>query len=271
MIIYLDVIFIENLIIDYILLKETAFISRKDICNKNTLFSAIIASSYIVIMAYLKIRFLDYIFCKILIITIIIYISFKPKKIKEYVKIIMLFLLISVINVGSVTLFSNLFNLQNAQGLLKIGIYIISLVVSRMFAYYMWQIYKREIKNEDLIYTVKIKLNKKRYEYKAFMDTGNNVYSYTEDVPVIFAELLDDDISEELKRKEYFYINTVTLSKEVTKKAYVFDNVEIFKNEKRWMAKAAIVFENNKFARDNSYNMILNYFLYTDKIGGIRI
>ena len=150
-------------------------------------------------------------------------------------------------------------------------VYITSFIISKFFANQMWQVYKREIKNDDLIYDVKLKLNGKVYKYKAFLDTGNSVFSYANNIPVIFAEILDKDILKELETKEYFNIRTITLSNESNKKAYIFENVEIIKNEKVWFVKVGIVFEKAKLSKDSSYNMLLNYILYTQDMGGIKI
>jgi len=271
MTVYLDYIFIENFVIDYILLKETSYIARRKISNKRTMFATIITSCYVVFMLYLKIKELNYVFCKILLVIVMIYIAFKPKEINEYLKITALFFLISIINVGSLNVVANLLNIQNDPFSLKLIIYIGSFLISKFFVAHMWQIYKREIKNDDLIYDVKLKLNGKTYNYKAFLDTGNNVYSYTNKLPIVFAEILDGEMLKDLANKMYFDIRTVTLSGESSKKAYVFENVEITKNEKVWFVKVAVVFERAKLSKDSSYNMLLNYVLYTQDLGGIKI
>lgn len=271
MTIYLDYIFIENFIIDYILLKETSHIARRKISNKNTIIAAIVASCYIVFMMYLKIEQLNYMFCKMLLVIVMVYIAFKPKEISEYIKVITLFFLISVINVGCLMVITNLFNMQNTNFLLKLVVYVGSFVLSKFFACHLWEIYKREIKKDDLIYDVKLELNGNVYEYKAFLDTGNSVYSYANNVPVIFAEILNDEMINKLENKEYFNIRTVTLSKVANKKAYIFQNAEITKNKKTWFVKVAVVFEKTKLSKDGSYNMLLNYILYTQELGGIKI
>lgn len=271
MTIYLDYIFIENFIIDYILLKETSYIARKKVSNKRIILATIIASCYVVVMLYLKIQELNYIFCKMLLVIVMVYVTFNPKEISEYLKLIILFFLISTINVGSLIVVTNLLDMQNESFLLEIGIYILSFLISKFFASQMWQIYKREIKNNDLIYDVKIDLNGKKYKYKAFLDTGNNVYSHTNNVPVLFAEVLDDDMLKLIEKRDGFNIRTVTLSNQSNKKAYIFENTEITKNENIWIVKVAVVFENVKLSKDNSYNMLLNYILYTQDLGGIKI
>lgn len=271
MTIYLDYIFIENFIIDYILLKETSHITRKNISNKKTILAAIIASFYVVVMMYVKIQVLNYVFCKMLLVIVMVYIAFKPKQIREYLKITIFFFLISAINIGTLIVITNLFNLQQTNYLLKLIIYISSFILSKIFASYMWEVYKREIKNDDLIYDVKLELNGKVYKYKAFLDTGNSVYSYTNNLPVIFAELLDYDMLKDLENKECFNIRTVTLSNEASKKAFIFNKVEIIKKDRSWFVKTAVVFERNKLSKDSSYNMLLNYILYTQYLGGIKI
>lgn len=271
MTIYLDYVFIENLVVDYILLKETSQIARRKISNKKSILAAIIASCYVVLMMYLKIQELNYVFCKILLVIVMVYIAFKPKEISEYLKIIVLFFLVSAINVGSLQVIINLLNTPKANLLLKLVIYILSFLLSNFFTNHMWQVYKREIKNDDLIYDIRLQINGKTYKYKAFLDTGNSVYSYTNNLPVMFAEILDDSMLNDLENKEYFNIRTVTLCNEANKKAYIFEKVEITKKEKTWFVKTAVVFEKTKLSKDGSYNMLLNYILYTQGLGGIKI
>ena len=271
MTIYLDYVFIENFIIDYILLKETSNIARKRISNKKAILAAIMASCYVVFMMYLKIQEFNYVIYKMLLVVIMIYITFKPKDVREYLKIIALFFLISCINVGCLIVITNLLNMQSTNLLLKLVIYILCFLFSKLFVNHMWQIYKREIKNNDLIYDVELELNGKVYKYKAFLDTGNSVYSYTNNLPVIFAEIIDNDLVKALENQDYFNIRTITLSKESNKKAFIFNKVEITKKDKTWSVRAAVVFEKTKLSKDSSYNMLLNYILYTQDLGGIKI
>lgn len=271
MTIYLDYVFIENFLIDCVILKETSYIARKNITTKRTIISSVIASLYVVLMMYLKIEKLNYLICKLLLVIIMIYISFEPKRIDEYIKLIALFFLISIINVGTLIVITNLLKLKNTNGILKIIIYLASLFLSKLCMKDMWKIYKRRIKDDDLIYEVNIRLNNKKYIYKAFLDTGNNVYSYTYNVPVIFAEVLDETMLKNISNKEFFNIRTVTLSSECNKRAYIIENVEIKKENRVWNVKVGVVFENTKLSKDNSYNMLLNYILYAQDLGGIKI
>ena len=269
--IYLDYIFIENFLIDFILIKETGIISKQNIKTRNAIIASIFSSLYVVIMVYFGLISLNYLLSKLLLVVCIIYIAFNPTSIKTYLKLIGIFMLVSVINVGSVIVTKQLLNIHEVSFVTEIGIYVVGLGISKLFVQYMWKIYKQDIKENNLMYNVKIKIGSKKYSYKAFLDTGNNVFSYTENLPVLFAVLKDEKQKEQLKKLKSFSINTVTLSSSSSKTAYVFDNVEIRKNNKIYLVKAAIVFINSNLSKNNEYDMLLNYKLYVEKLGGIKI
>jgi len=122
---------------------------------------------------------------------------------------------------------------------------------------------------DNLNYTVILRVGSKKYTYEGFLDTGNTVYSHG--MPVVFAEVFDESILDKLKDKEYFETKTVTLGNITVKRAYIFEDIQITNGRDTWRVKAGVVFENNKITKFNNYNMILNYILYTDSMGGIKI
>ena len=270
--VYIDYIFIQNLIIDFILLKETAYITKNDIKNKNAFFGALIASGYVVILIIFKIQELGYLITKIFLAFVIIYVCFKPKKTSSYIKLVVFFLTVSILNLGTFTFLLNFTGLKANKLGVETIFYALSLVISKGVISKMWKLYKREIKNEDLIYDVKFNIGEIEYKYKAFLDTGNSVYSQTKKLPIIFAETPKNLIGKnELDSLDKFEIQTTTLSKTSLKEAYIVDKITITKNNLSLITKAGIVFENNKFSKEGDYNMILNYNLYTEKMGGIKI
>ena len=268
---YIDYIFIENFIIDTIILKETANISKKEAKNKHIILASIISSGYVVIMLVFKIQLLNFVICKVLLGGIMVYISFRPKTAMQYIKITGLFFLVAIINLGTINIIMNLFNIEVLNFLTKVLIYICGLYISKIQLQDMWKIFRQNIKVQELVYDVNLKVGNKQFSYKAFLDTGNNVYSYTYKMPVIFARVDDKSILKELKKLESFDITTVTLASQSKKIAYVFDNIEISKGEDVWRVKAGVVFENFNLSNRKDYNMILNYLLFTEELGGIKI
>ena len=113
MIIYLDALFIENIILDYIILKEVSIISK---CKYNKiciLFAAMISSVYVVLMVAFKLRELSYIIVKLLLILVVVYIAFKPNRITNYFKLMLFFLMVSAIYVGILIVTKSLLGLEN--------------------------------------------------------------------------------------------------------------------------------------------------------------
>lgn len=269
--IYLDYIFIQNFLIDFILIKETAIISKQIIKNTNAVIASLTSSIYVIVMMYFRLEQLNYLICKFLLIIIMVFIAFKPDRLSKYLKITCVFLLVSSINVGTLIMLKQLLNIQEIGILTSILFYTIGLILSKFFITRMWKVYRQDIKSNNLIYDVKIKIGLNTYKYRAFLDTGNNVYSYTYNLPVLFASLKDSRLEKELKKLNSFEINTVTLSNMAKKKAYILDNIEVIKDNSRHLVKAAVVFENIELSKNNEYDMLLNYILFVEKLGGIKL
>lgn len=269
MIIYLDYLFIENVIFDFIILKEVASISKVKHKNKSIIFATMFSAIYVVIMLIFKLKGLNYFVSKLLLAFLTVYIAFKPKKLICYTKLVSMFFLVSIVNVGILIVSKNLLGINELTGITKISIYIFVYIVGRIILFKLWKIYSTNITKSSLNYTVTLQIGKKEYKYEAFLDTGNTVYSHG--MPVIFAEVLDESILEELHDKEYFETKTVTIGNITKRKAYVFEDILISNNEGTYHVKAGVVFENNKMSKFNNYNMILNYILYTESMGGIKI
>ena len=269
MTIYLEYLFIENVIMDFIILKETIEIAKLKVNNKRIFLASIISSIYVIVMYVFKLDMLNYWMSKILLPMCMTYIALQPKEIKIYLKSIVLFFMVSVMNVGTYMCISNIFNIPSKTGLEKALIYTATYYLARTFLIRLWQIYRTEINKRDLNYTVKLNISGKLYTYTGFLDTGNTVYSHG--MPVIFAEVLDESVFEELKNYESFDVKTVTLGNVCTKKAYILEGIRIRNKKKEWIVNAGIVFEGRKISKLNNYNMVLNYILYTESMGGIEL
>ncbi len=269
MTIYLECIFIENLIMDFIILKETVEIAKLKLNIKRLVLASIFSSIYVVAMIAFKLSFLNYITTKILSAMCMMYIAVIPREIEVYLKSIILFFMVSIINVGTYTCISSIFNLQSETGLEKVLVYISTYYFAKTFLVKLWKIYRTEINKKELNYTVELNISGKVYTYVGFLDTGNTVYSHG--LPIIFAELLDEKMLEELNNYESFDVKTVTLGNVCSKKAYILDGVKISTKNKSWDVKVGVVFEERKISKLNNYNMILNYILYTESMGGIKI
>lgn len=269
MIIYLDYLFIENVIFDFIILKEVGQISKIRQKDKRIIFASVISSLYVVFMLVFKLKEFNYLISKLFLAFITIYIAFKPEKLNSYIKLVAMFFMVSIVNVGVLIVTKTLLGISELTGLTKIAIYIFGYLVGKLVLFKLWKMYSTDVTKDSLNYTVILKVGKEEYTYEGFLDTGNTVYSHG--MPIIFAEVYDENILMNLKDKEYFETKAVTLGNITVKKAYVFEDILISNGKESWCVKAGVVFENNKMTKFNNYNMILNYILYTESMGGVKI
>ena len=80
MTIYLEYVFIENLIMDYFILKETNEIAKLHVNNKRIILASLFSSIYVVLMLVFKLEVLNYAISKILLAMCTVYIGIRIDK-----------------------------------------------------------------------------------------------------------------------------------------------------------------------------------------------
>lgn len=95
MTIYIDIIFLENLFMNYIILFATGIIIKAPIKIIRTFISSTIGSIYAVISYMSILKICSNIFLKIVLSISMVYIAFNSKNIKMFVKQLMIFYLTS--------------------------------------------------------------------------------------------------------------------------------------------------------------------------------
>ena len=101
MIIYADVIFIENILMNYIILYTCAKGLKIKIRNIRLIISSLIGSIYVIAILFSKIDILQGVFCKILLSLIMIIIAFNPKEEKKGIIYFIMFYVISFVFGGT--------------------------------------------------------------------------------------------------------------------------------------------------------------------------
>lgn len=95
MTIYIDIIFLENLFMNYIIIFATGIIIKAQIKITRTLISSAIGSIYAVISYMSILEICSNIFLKIILSIAMVYIAFKPLNIKTFFKELIIFYLTS--------------------------------------------------------------------------------------------------------------------------------------------------------------------------------
>ena len=252
--IYLDYIFIENLLITIITLYQMKNILDVNTSVKRIIIASLISATYIVIMIFLKINFMNYLVCKIILVQIIIYIAFNSKSIKMLIVNSIKFLIINIFNIGTMYFLSNFINVTVNNIIQKIGIYILTFIIVNYIVKYLSNLVKNKQNME--IYDVKMKLFEKTINYKGFLDTGNTVFCYIYNLPVIFASIPKEIKYKELNKLKSLNIIIETINGKQEKIGYLIE--ELFIKEINEIKKCIVIFVDEKYFSSSRYNMILN-------------
>ena len=132
MTLYIDIIFLENLFMNYIILFATGIIIKSQIKIIRTLISSVIGSIYAVLSYMSILKIYSNIFLKIILSFSMVYIAFNAKSIKTFFKQIIIFYLTSFTFGGvafALLYFISPQNILMENGVL-IGTYPIKIVVA---------------------------------------------------------------------------------------------------------------------------------------------
>lgn len=207
MTVYVDVIFLENIIINYIILYVTGIISKTNIKQLKILLGSIIGATYAIIYYILNLKIYSSFIIKIILSIIIIYVSFNPKKFKILFKQVILFYLISFVFAGATIGIIYMVNFQNItiQNGVLVGNYTIrTILIGIIIAYFLVMIGEKIIKTKfskkDMICDIEVNFENKKIKTKALIDTGNMLKEPITNTSVIVLEytLLYDIIPKQI-------------------------------------------------------------------------
>ena len=205
--IYLDIIFLENVIMNSIILYAAAIILKIKTKFIRIFISSIIGSIYAIILYITNLKIYTSIISKILLSIIMVYVAYNPQNVKKLWKQILIFYLTSFV-FGGVSLY--LIYVIKPQDILIengmfIGEYVLKVIMLAAIVAYLvikisLKIIKTKLSPKDMYCKIKFKLNGKEVETKAMIDTGNLVKEPITNTPVIIVEssLLYDVLPKEI-------------------------------------------------------------------------
>lgn len=207
MTIYIDVVFIENLIMNYIILFATGIIIKIKIKHMRLILASVLGAIYSIV-AYMSIlEIYSSIILKIILSIIIVYIAFNPQNVKSMWKDIVIFYMTSFVFGGAA--FALIYIIKPQDILMKNGLFlgtyplktiILGAIIAFIIIVTSFKIVKSKISKKDMFCTIKVKLNQQEIETKAMIDTGNLLKEPISNTPVIVVEhtLLYDCMPKEI-------------------------------------------------------------------------
>lgn len=204
--IYVDIVLLENLCMNYIILFGTAYIIKIKVKHLRILASSMIGAIYS-ILAYSGIfKLYENIFVKIILSICMVYIAYNPKNIKGIIKELVVFYLVSFALGGCA--FALLYIVKPQDIFIKDGVFIgtypikivlLGGVVGFTITYISFKLVKNRMNKSELIYEIYIRLEEKELKLKVMLDTGNMLKDPISNSPVA---LIDKTKLYELLPKE---------------------------------------------------------------------
>ena len=195
MTVYLDVILIENLCMNYIILFATGYIMKLKIKHLRIILSSAIGGVYAITSYMDIIPVYSTLIAKVILSISMVYIAYYPKNIKLCLKELLLFYLVSFVFGGCA--FALLYIIKPQNILMKNGVYIgtypvkvaiIGALVGFIITYLAFKLIKGRITKKNVFYEVTIIFKGKIVEVTAMLDTGNLLKDPISQTPVMLVQ-----------------------------------------------------------------------------------
>lgn len=195
MTIYIDVVLIENLIMDYIILLALAIILKEKIKYIRLFFASLLGAIYSIIAYMNVVNNYVSIIIKVFLSIVMVYISFKPPNGKKLLKQLVIFYLTSFAFGGAA--FALIYIVKPQNILMKNGLFlgtyplktiILATIITFIIIITAFKIVKSKITKKDMYCDILVKINNKDIKVKAMIDTGNFLKDPLTQKPVIVVE-----------------------------------------------------------------------------------
>lgn len=195
MTIYIDIIIVENLIMNYIILYATVLISKSPKSYLRMFLASLIGAVYATLEYILKVNIYSNIILKTILSIIIVYIAFNPQDVKKMCKQLVLFYVTTFTFGGIATYLIYVLKPQNI--IIKNGMYVgtyvlkvifVGAIIGTIILAIAFKMAKNKLTKKDMICKVKIKLNGKEETVEAMVDTGNMLKEPITGTPVVVVE-----------------------------------------------------------------------------------
>lgn len=195
MTIYIDIILMENLIMNFIILYATGLVLKRKIKNIRLILASLLGAVYSLLAYISTFEIYTNMILKIILSILIVYIAFNAQNAKQIGKDLLLFYLISFVFGGAA--FALIYIIKPQDILMKNGLFlgtyplktvILGSIIAFVIVITAFKIVKSKFSAKDMYCKIKIKLNEKQIETNAMIDTGNLLKEPITNTPVIVVE-----------------------------------------------------------------------------------
>ena len=195
MTIYIDVVFLENLVMNSIILVASGIILKKKMKWIRIILASSLGAIYTIIGYISVLEIYSNLILKVILSILIIYIAFNPQTVKQLWKDVLIFYLTSFVFGG--VAFALIYVLKPQDILMKNGLFLgtyplktvlLAAIVAFIIIIAAFAIVKTKFSKKDMFCDVEVELNNKIIKTRAMIDTGNLLKEPITNTPVIVLE-----------------------------------------------------------------------------------
>ena len=170
MVYYVEYVFVENFIIDFILLFITGKLIKRVIIFKRLIIASLVGSLYVILTFYIGREFMAFFIVKFSISVLMIMIAFDSKGILTNIRVIICFYITSLIMVGII---SALYYLTYDK--LTVNAIIMSIFTGYAALHFFFKEIKDRINRHNYKRTVNVSIGGISKTFRGYIDTGNEL------------------------------------------------------------------------------------------------
>ena len=255
---YVDVLFLVNFMMDYILLLIVKKICQCSATHGNIFLGAIIGSLFTCIIVILPIpyAFVKFVLFHMFVNTCMIRVGLKIKTIPSFVKALIMLYIGGFLLGGIMEYFSQYVRMGSLFLVVAIASYYMVLGIWKFISYIQrWN--QSRCKAE-------LYLNGKVYQVKALIDTGNSLRDPISGQPVsVLEQRIAKKLLEEKEEKNFRYVPYRTIGKsEGVLPVFRIDRMCVHRDTDYWVDTPLIGISEEEISAEGEYEMILNPNLF---------
>jgi stage II sporulation protein GA (sporulation sigma-E factor processing peptidase) len=184
MVYYVEYVFVENFIIDFILLFITGKLIKRVIIFKRLIIASLVGSLYVIISYYTGMKFMTSFIVKFSISVLMIMIAFDSKGILTNIRVIICFYITSLIMVGIISALIYL-----TYDKLTVNAIIMSMFTGYVALHFFFKEIKDRIAKHNYKRMVNVSIGDKSKKFKGYIDTGNELTDPMTGKPVMVVNI----------------------------------------------------------------------------------
>lgn len=261
--IYADVLILENCIVNFFLLVLTMKCIKHK-CKMITLMSSsLIGGVYTMVILIPQLNLLSYLPFELAVACIMLRLTYGKTSIFNIIKLLFIFLMLTFTLSGVCFLFSlrqnvcllgKTFKIEKySVKYIMLGIMIIYLIYSRIIEYM-----KDKLFTDNFRFKIQFKIGDKQYNFKSFLDTGNELREPITNLPcILIEENMIDDIN--FDEKKIYYILYSSIGHGGRLKGIRVNNIKIKSKNHLYEEIDAIICPcKEKLSKEHEFNALLS-------------